>query len=88
MKGDIETIIEYIARSEGYDDGPALDALRRIRGKLERLQRLRQWHEGRGFDCVARSEGQDCCVDLWLADGVEVDKSNAGRKNCLTRDHD
>lgn len=39
MKGDIETIVEYIARSEGYDDGPALEALKRIRAKIESRQR-------------------------------------------------
>lgn len=27
---------------------------------------LRDWHDARGFDCVAHSEGQHCCVDLWL----------------------
>lgn len=29
---------------------------------------LRDWHEARGFECVAHSEGQTCCVDLWLGD--------------------
>jgi len=28
---------------------------------------LKDWHEERGWECEAHSEGQECCLDILIA---------------------
>ena len=33
---------------------------------------LRLWHEKRGYECSAHSEGQTCCIDLILEEPAVI----------------
>lgn len=47
-------------------DGDVKDDALAIVDTLIAPDELQAWHEAKGWDCVAHSEGQTCCVDELL----------------------